>query len=63
MYSTSKKFTQLIAEREAGVTVAKTLEASDIEDDLSEAALKKELGEEVKEKKEGFSRPKRPGRR
>lgn len=62
MYSTSKKFTQLIAEQKAGVVVAKSLEATDFED-LSEQSLAQEFGVEEKAEKKGFSRPKRPGRR
>lgn len=62
MYSTSKKFTQMIAEQKAGVVVAKSLEATEFED-LSEEALAKEFGADDKVEKKAFSRPKRPGRR
>ena len=43
MYSTSKKFTQMIAEQKAGVVVSKNLEATEFED-LSEQALAQEFG-------------------
>ncbi|KAL1584843.1 hypothetical protein WHR41_06622 [Cladosporium halotolerans] len=62
MYSTSKKFTQMIAEQKAGVVVTKSLEATEFED-LSEEALAKEFGVDEKAEKKGFARPKRPGRR
>lgn len=62
MYSTSKKFTQMIAEQKAGVVVAKSLEATDFED-ISEQALAQEFGAEEKTERKAFSRPKRPGRR
>jgi twinfilin-like protein len=62
MYSTSKKFTQMIAEQKAGVVVSKNLEATEFED-LSEQALAQEFGVDEKAEKKAFSRPKRPGRR
>jgi twinfilin-like protein len=62
MYSTSKKFTQMIAEQKAGVIIAKSLEATDFED-LSEQALAQEFGVDDKVEKKTFSRPKKPGRR
>jgi twinfilin-like protein len=62
MYSTSKKFAQMIAEQKAGVVVSKSLEATDFED-LSEQALAQEFGVDEKAEKKAFSRPKRPGRR
>jgi twinfilin-like protein len=62
MYSTSKRFVQMIAEQKAGVVVAKSLEATEFED-LSEQALAQEFGGEDKAEKKTFSRPKRPGRR
>ena len=62
MYSTSKRFVQMIAEQKAGVVVAKSLEATEFED-LSEQALAQEFGGDDKAEKKTFSRPKRPGRR
>jgi len=62
MYSTSKRFVQMIAEQKAGVVVAKSLEATEFED-LSEQALAQEFGADDKAEKKTFSRPKRPGRR
>lgn len=62
MYSTSKRFTANFAEQQAGVVIAKSLEASDA-DEISEEALAKEFGVEEKGERKGFARPKRPGRR
>lgn len=62
MYSTSKRFTANFAEQQAGVVIAKSLEASDA-DEISEEALAKEFGVEEKGERKGFARPKRSGRR
>ena len=51
-----------IAERNAGLVIAKSLEASD-PDEISEEALGKEFGVEEKSESKAFARPKRPGRR
>ena len=72
MYSTSKTFTRYFAEQNAGLVIAKSLEASD-PSEISEQELAAEFGGssggqgadagEKVEAKGGFARPKRPGRR
>ncbi|KAK3629878.1 Twinfilin-1 [Elasticomyces elasticus] len=71
IYSTGKSWTRTVAERDAGITIAKSLEATEpneITADLvgggQAAAAGGEGGANVGgEKKAAFARPKRPGRR
>lgn len=69
MYSTSKTFTRYFAEQNAGIVIAKSLEASD-PSEISEAELAEDFGGRAEEQAglakvegKGFARPKRPGRR
>lgn len=61
VYSTGKRWAQTVAERDAGITISKSLEASD-PSDLAQDALEQDAGEQKSESK-GFARPKRPGKR
>ena len=67
LYSTGKTFTRLIAERDAGIAVTKSLEASEPSelaiDDIGGESQQTQAAEESKPASSGFSRPKRPGRR
>lgn len=68
IYSTGKSFTRLVAERDAGIAVTKSLEATDPREDLTVEVLgggkaDEQNGEESKAAGRGFARPKRPGRR
>ncbi|KAK5730841.1 Twinfilin-1 [Elasticomyces elasticus] len=70
IYSTGKSWTRTVAERDAGITIAKSLEATEpneITVDLvggGQAAAADGEGANVGgEKKAAFARPKRPGRR
>ncbi|KAK5688576.1 Twinfilin-1 [Elasticomyces elasticus] len=70
IYSTGKSWTRTVAERDAGITIAKSLEAtepSEVTVDLigggQAAAADGEGANAGAEKKAGFARPKRPGRR
>ncbi|KAK3067796.1 Twinfilin-1 [Teratosphaeriaceae sp. CCFEE 6253] len=70
IYATGKSWTRTIAERDAGITIARSLEAtepSEITADLlggGEGAGATESGAAAEaEKKSGFARPKRPGRK
>lgn len=62
MYSTSKRFAANFAEQHAGVVIAKSLEASELEE-ISAEVLEGEFKVEEKGETNGFARPKRPGRR
>lgn len=61
VYSTSRAYVASKVAEEAGLTVDKKLEASDL-DDLSAAALADEFKAKVEVKK-AFARPSRPGKR
>lgn len=61
LYASSRAAVVTIAEKEAGLTVAKKLEASG-PDEITEAVLEEEFKPTV-EVKRAFDRPKRPGRR
>ncbi|KAK4963042.1 Twinfilin-1 [Elasticomyces elasticus] len=70
IYSTGKSWTRTVAERDAGITIAKSLEATEpneITADLvgggQAAAADGEGANAGGEKKAAFARPKRPGRR
>ncbi|TKA82660.1 hypothetical protein B0A55_00762 [Friedmanniomyces simplex] len=70
IYSTGKSWTRTVAERDAGITIAKSLEAtepSEITADMlgggQAAAVEGDPASMGGEKKAGFARPKRPGRR
>ncbi|KAK0252270.1 Twinfilin-1 [Friedmanniomyces endolithicus] len=70
IYSTGKSWTRTVAERDAGITIAKALEAtepSEITADMlgggQAGAADGEASNAAGEKKAGFARPKRPGRR
>lgn len=66
IYSTSKSWVRIVAERDAGLTVAKSLEATDPSDLTADtfggAAAETPAASETKSSS-AFSRPKRPGRR
>lgn len=61
IYSTGKSWTRVVAERDAGIAVAKSLEATE-PSEITEDMITKEF-EEQKTESKGFARPKRPGRR
>lgn len=61
LYASSRAAVVAIAEKEAGLSVAKKMEASG-PDELTEAVLEEEFKPRV-EVKRAFERPKRPGRR
>lgn len=61
VYASSRTGMVNLAERDAGLTIAKRLEGSS-PDDFPADVLSKEF-EEVKTEKAAFARPKRPGRR
>ena len=68
IYSTGKSFTRIIAERDAGIAVAKSLEATEPMEDLTVDVLgggqaNAQEQQESKPATSGFARPKRPGRR
>lgn len=68
MYASSRARTVGLAEAEAGVKIAKRMEATDPEDVTAEAVLAElGVGDEVPAaiggETRGFARPKRPGRR
>ncbi|KAF2719465.1 actin monomer binding protein-like protein [Polychaeton citri CBS 116435] len=60
VYSTGKSWCRTVAERDAGVTVARSLEATEPSELIEE--LEREFADK-KEESKGFARPKRPGRR
>ena len=71
VYSTAKTFVRKIAERDAGIVIARSLEASDPKDDLTADVFgggeglngSQDAGPGSKPAAGGFARPKRPGRR
>ena len=68
LYSTAKSFTRIVAERDAGIAVTKSLEAtepSELTLDVFGGAEEAQAAtvEETKPASSGFARPKRPGRR
>ncbi|WPH02957.1 Hypothetical protein R9X50_00582900 [Acrodontium crateriforme] len=73
IYSTGKSWTRIVAERDAGLTIAKSLEATDPTDLAIDEAVSGGDGEaasgastpsvDSKPTNGGFARPKRPGRR
>ena len=70
IYSTGKSWTRIVAERDAGIKVTRTMEATEPSELLSElVASNGEAGQasadvtESKPASTGFARPKRPGRR
>ena len=70
IYSTGKSWTRTVAERDAGITVTKSLEATepseltlDVAGDNADAAEKERSGASTPVGGSGFARPKRPGRR
>ncbi|KAK4624644.1 Twinfilin [Fulvia fulva] len=68
IYSTSKSWTRIVAERDAGITVTKSLEAtepSELTADVfgGESTASTEQGGADTKPTTGFARPKRPGRR
>lgn len=68
IYSTSKSWTRTVAERDAGITIAKSLEAtepSELTADMFGGSQKAHAQDAAGESKagSGFARPKRPGRR
>jgi twinfilin-like protein len=66
IYSTSKSWTRIVAERDAGVAIAKSLEAtepSEIGAELFGDVVAAEPSAAEPVPSTGFSRPKRPGRR
>lgn len=64
IYSTGKSWTRQLAENDAGIVVAKSLEASETSEITEETITKEfETQQQTEPKSQGFSRPKRPGRR
>ena len=66
VYSTSKSWTRVVAERDAGIAVSKTLEAtepSDLTVDALAEGIQTPGSTSTESKPSGFARPKRPGRR
>jgi len=66
VYSTSKSWVRIVAERDAGIVVAKSLEAtepSELTVDLFADGETAEVPSTETRQNTGFSRPKRPGRR
>ena len=68
IYSTGKSFTRIVAERDAGIAVSKSLEATEPREELTVDVLGgssagHESEKEAKTASSGFARPKRPGRR
>ena len=68
IYSTGKSFTRIVAERDAGIAVSKSLEATEPREELTVDVLGGSTGvqdeaQESKPASSGFARPKRPGRR
>jgi twinfilin len=61
IYASSRRSVEALASSEAGLTLAKKIEASDPEE-ISAAALEAEFAPK-QEQKIGFAKPKRPGRR
>lgn len=62
LYAASRGNVLLLAQQEGGLKVVKKMEATNREE-VSEEAVREEFREEEKVVKEGFSKPKRPGRR
>ncbi|QIX01014.1 hypothetical protein AMS68_006531 [Peltaster fructicola] len=64
IYSTGKRWTQIVAERDAGLTITKSLEASE-PSEITEDMLGGETAEEERPQpaQKTFARPKRPGKR
>lgn len=66
VYSTSKSWTRIVAERDAGIVVGRSLEGtepSEITGELVGGGKVEETVVETKPASSGFARPKRPGRR
>jgi twinfilin-like protein len=66
VYSTSKSWTRIVAERDAGITIAKSLEATEpneLEADAFGEVAPAEPAAAESTSRAAFSRPKRPGRR
>jgi twinfilin-like protein len=66
VYSTSKSWTRIVAERDADIAIAKSLEAtepSELEADAFGEVAPAEPAATESTPRAGFSRPKRPGRR
>ncbi|KAK4502438.1 hypothetical protein PRZ48_005863 [Zasmidium cellare] len=67
IYSTSKSWTRIVAERDAGITISKSLEATEPNEITAETlgggSQSAEQSEAEKKPSTGFARPKRPGRR
>lgn len=68
IYSTSKSWTRIVAERDAGITISKSLEATEPNEITAEvlgggSQSAEQSGAESKPSSTGFARPKRPGRR
>lgn len=61
IYASSRQGVVGIAEREAGLKIVKSIEASDPEE-LGQGSIEEEFKTKVEVKK-AFDRPKRPGRR
>jgi len=61
IYASSKRSVETLAERDAGLTLARKLEATD-PNEISAQTLEDEFRQKS-EQKSGFARPKRPGRR
>jgi twinfilin len=61
IYASSRRSVEALASSEAGLTLAKKIEASDPEE-ISAATLESEFAPK-QEQKTGFAKPKRPGRR
>lgn len=67
IYSTSKSWTRIVAERDAGITVTKSLEATEPNEITAESlggdTSAESSATEGAKPSTGFARPKRPGRR
>ena len=70
IYSTGKSWTRQVAEKDAGITIARSLEATEPSEITADQLGGGQAGEASEggasaepEKKAGFARPKRPGRR
>jgi len=62
LYAASRGNVVSLAQNEAGLKVAKKLEATN-PDEVTEQVIEDEFKSEEKEEKKGFAKPKRPGRR
>jgi twinfilin-like protein len=62
IYAASRGNVVSLAQDEAGLKVAKKLEATN-PDEVTEQVILEEFKEEAKEEKKGFAKPKRPGRK